>query len=156
MLWSHLSFFSILLNLSFMVSSGVALPIRCEYPCQQPPPSQPIYGTPPPPSPSPPSEPVYESPPPPPPSPSGPIYDPYTPPTKPSCAPPPPPAPLSPTGPSYGVPPLLLPGNCQPSMQNCAYPPPIANVYQPVGSASHLPINCLLVLVLMLLSFLYF
>ncbi|KAI3717931.1 hypothetical protein L1987_69867 [Smallanthus sonchifolius] len=147
MLWSY---FSILLNISFMVSTGVALSIRCEYTCQ-PPPSRPPYGTPPPPSPSPPIEPVYEAPPPPP---SEPVYESPTPPTyKPSCEPPPP-APPSPTGPMYGMPPPpLLPGNCQPTLQNCGYPPPIADVYQPMDSASHLALNCLLVLVLMLLHF---
>ncbi|KAI3825834.1 hypothetical protein L1987_07502 [Smallanthus sonchifolius] len=137
MLWSYFRILSLLLNLSFMVSTGVALPIRCEYPCQ-PPPSRPPYGTPPPPSPSPPIEPVYEAPPPPP---SGPVYESPTPPTyKPSCEPPPPAPPL----PMYGgTPPPLLPGNCQPT-QNCAYPPPITDVYQPVDSASHLPLNSLL------------
>ncbi|KAD5507623.1 hypothetical protein E3N88_15326 [Mikania micrantha] len=144
-----------LLNFSFMVSTGVALPIHCEYPCQPfspPPPAvEPVYGAPPPPGPPPSSGPVYDSP---------------TQPTKPSCVPPPPtkpscePPPLAPPvlpGPVYGPPPSpILPGNCQPSLQNCGYPPPITNVYQPVNSASHLPLDCLLVLILMFFSFLHF
>ncbi|KAK1435582.1 hypothetical protein QVD17_01348 [Tagetes erecta] len=150
--------FIVLLTLSFMVSTGVALPIHCEYPCQ-PPFSRPFYGTPPPPSPSPPIQPVYGAPPPPPPPPpSGPVYESPTPPATPSCEPPPLASPL-PTGPLYGYgvpPPPLLSGNCQPSLPNCGYPPPTADVYQPVDSASHLPLNCLLLLVLMLLSFLHF
>lgn len=131
----------LLLNLTFMKFSYADVPISCEFPCQ-PPPSRPLYGTPPPlsppKSPPPPSDPVYESPPSP-------------------CPPPP----QMPAGPLYGAPPPpLQPTNCQPSMQNCAYSPPNPNpnqdIYQPLDFASHLQLNCLHILGLMFLLFLHF
>ncbi|KAI3688478.1 hypothetical protein L2E82_46082 [Cichorium intybus] len=111
--------------------------------------ARPLYGTPPPPSP--PSEPVYEAPPPPSPTPTEPVYEAPPPPIGPPCQPSPP----SPTNPLYAVPPPPSPpGNCQPPMQNCVYPPPNTDVYQPIDSASDVPLYCLHILALVSLIFL--